>query len=94
MTSPFFFVDKKDGKLRPRQDYWYLNEHTVKNAYPLPMGRDIPGGYPGKGTPGMDMGMGFCTHHHHHTRTRHTCTHQAGLPSNIYINIFTMLLFF
>ena len=36
MASPFFFVDKKDGKLRPCQDYRYLNEHTVKNAYPLP----------------------------------------------------------
>ena len=35
MASPFFFVDKKDGKLRPCQDYRYLNEHTVKNAYPL-----------------------------------------------------------
>ena len=33
--SPFFFVDKKDGKLRPCQDYWYLNEHTIMNAYPL-----------------------------------------------------------
>ena len=37
MASPFFFVNKKDGKLRPCQDYWYLNEHTVKNAYPLPL---------------------------------------------------------
>ena len=37
MASPFFFVDKKDGKLRPCQDYRYLNEHTVKNAYPLPL---------------------------------------------------------
>ena len=37
MASPFFFVDKKDGKLRPCQDYQYLNEHTVKNAYPLPL---------------------------------------------------------
>ena len=36
MASPFF-VDKKDGKLRPCQDYRYLNEHTVKNAYPLPL---------------------------------------------------------
>ena len=25
MASPFFFVNKKDGKLRPCQDYWYLN---------------------------------------------------------------------
>ena len=39
MASPFFFkfVEKKDGKLRPLQDYHYLNEHTVKNAYPLPL---------------------------------------------------------
>ena len=34
---PFLFVKKKDGKLRPVQDYQYLNEHTVKNAYPLPL---------------------------------------------------------
>ena len=27
MGSPFFFVDKKDGKLRPCQDYRYPNEH-------------------------------------------------------------------
>ena len=37
MGSPFFFVDKKDGKLRPCQDYRYLNEHMIKNAYPLPL---------------------------------------------------------
>ena len=36
MASPFFFVDKKDGKLRPCQDFRYLNEHTMKNTYPLP----------------------------------------------------------
>lgn len=37
MASPFFFVGKKDGALRPCQDYRYLNEGTVKNAYPLPL---------------------------------------------------------
>ena len=37
MASPFFFVKKKDGKLRPCQDYQYLNDWTVKNAYPLPL---------------------------------------------------------
>ena len=36
-VSPFFFVQKKDGGLRPCQDYRYLNEHTVKNPYPLPL---------------------------------------------------------
>ena len=40
-ASPFFFVKKKDGKLRPVQDYRYLNEHTVKNAYPLPLISDL-----------------------------------------------------
>jgi hypothetical protein len=33
----FFFVSKKDGGLRPCQDYCYLNSHTVRNAYPLPL---------------------------------------------------------
>jgi hypothetical protein len=28
-ASPFFFVKKKDGKLRPVQDYRWLNSHTV-----------------------------------------------------------------
>ena len=37
MASPFFFVNKKDGKLWPCQDYQYINKHTVKNAYPLPL---------------------------------------------------------
>ncbi len=36
-ASPFFFVDKKDGKLRPVQDYRQLNSHTIKNQYPLPL---------------------------------------------------------
>ena len=36
-ASPFFFVQKKDGRLQPCQDYRYLNEHTVKNAYPIPL---------------------------------------------------------
>ena len=33
----FFFVQKKDGGLCPCQDYQYLNEHIIKNAYPLPL---------------------------------------------------------
>jgi hypothetical protein len=37
MASPFFFIGKKDGKLRPCQDYRRLNEGTVKNQYPLPL---------------------------------------------------------
>jgi len=41
MASSFFFVDKKDGKLRPCQDYRYLNKGTIKNAYPLPLVQDL-----------------------------------------------------
>ena len=40
-ASSFFFVSKKDGSVRPCQDYWYLNSHTVKNAYLLPLISDL-----------------------------------------------------
>ena len=36
-AAPFFLIKKKDGKLRPVQDYQQLNEWTVKNCYPLPL---------------------------------------------------------
>ena len=36
-ASPFFFIQKNDGGLQHCQDYRYLNEHMVKNAYPLPL---------------------------------------------------------
>ena len=41
MASPFFFVKKKDGTLRPVQDYRKLNEMTVKNRYPLPLIQEL-----------------------------------------------------
>jgi hypothetical protein len=34
---PFFFVSKKDEGLCPCQDDRYLNSHTIRNAYPLPL---------------------------------------------------------
>ena len=37
MASPFFFVKKKCGALRPVQDYRRLNNMTIKNRYPLPL---------------------------------------------------------
>ena len=36
-TSPVFFVPKKDRRKWMVQDYRYLNEHTVRNNYPLPL---------------------------------------------------------
>ena len=38
---PVFFVGKKNDKKRIVQDYWYLNEWTIKNNYPLPLISDI-----------------------------------------------------
>jgi hypothetical protein len=37
IASSFFFIKKKDGKLRPVQDYRKINDWTIKNKYPLPL---------------------------------------------------------
>ena len=41
MKSPyaaaFFFIRKKDGRLRPVQDYQPINAWTIRNKYPLPL---------------------------------------------------------
>ena len=36
-TASFFFIKKKDGKLRPVQDYRPVNKWTIQNRYPLPL---------------------------------------------------------
>jgi RNase H-like domain found in reverse transcriptase/Reverse transcriptase (RNA-dependent DNA polymerase) len=40
-ASGFFFIQKKDGKLWPVQDYHNLNKWTVPNKYPLPLIPDL-----------------------------------------------------
>jgi hypothetical protein len=40
-ASSFFFIKKKDGKLRPVQDYRRVNAWTVRNQYPLPLIGDL-----------------------------------------------------
>ena len=40
-ASSFFYVGKKDSGLRPCQDHRYVNEHTIKDAYPLPLISDL-----------------------------------------------------
>src|SRR6266571_1625870 len=40
-ASSFFFVRKKDGKLRPVQDYQKINALTIRNQYPLPLIGDL-----------------------------------------------------
>lgn len=41
MASSIFFVKKKDSKLHLIQDYWKLNNITIKNQYPLPLASDV-----------------------------------------------------
>src|SRR5712671_2672157 len=36
-AAAFFFIKKKNGKLRPVQDYQPINKWTIKNHYPLPL---------------------------------------------------------
>ena len=38
---PFFFIKKKNGDLRPIQDYRRLNTFTVRNTAPLPLIREL-----------------------------------------------------
>ncbi len=40
-ASSFFFVRKKDSKLRPVQDYRKINALTIRNQYPLPLIADL-----------------------------------------------------
>ena len=37
IAAPFFFVKKKDGALRPVQDYRRINSWTIKDVWPLPL---------------------------------------------------------
>jgi hypothetical protein len=34
--SPFFFIKKKDGTLRPVQDYREINKWMIRDVYPIP----------------------------------------------------------
>ena len=40
-TAPVFFLGKKYGKKRIVQDYYYINEWTIRNNYPLPLISDV-----------------------------------------------------
>ena len=40
IRAPVFFI-KKEGSLCLVQDYWKLNEITIKNSYPLPLVSDV-----------------------------------------------------
>ena len=40
-ASSFFFIKKKDGQLRPVQDYRTINSYTIRNQYPLLLISDL-----------------------------------------------------
>jgi len=40
-AAPFFFIKKKNGTLRPVQDYRWLNEVMIKNKYLLPLIQEL-----------------------------------------------------
>ncbi len=40
-ASTLFFIAKSDRRLRPVQDYHYINQNTVRNVYPLPRIDDL-----------------------------------------------------
>jgi hypothetical protein len=40
-ASPWFFIKKKTGKLRPTQDYRQVNSWTVCDIYPIPRIKQI-----------------------------------------------------
>jgi hypothetical protein len=35
-STPWLFIKKKDGSLRPIQDYQEVNKWTIHNVYPIP----------------------------------------------------------
>jgi Reverse transcriptase (RNA-dependent DNA polymerase) len=47
-SMPWFFIKKKDGVLRPIQDYREVNKWTVQDVYPIPRIEQILKGLHGK----------------------------------------------
>ena len=41
LLNHVLFVKKKDGRLRPVQDYRKLNDMTIRNQYPLPLIQEL-----------------------------------------------------
>ena len=47
-STPWFFTGKKDGGLRPLQDYHIVNSWTIWDVYPIPQIKQILEGLEGK----------------------------------------------
>ena len=90
-TSPVFFVPKKDGKKQMVQDYQYLNKHTVKNNYPLPLIVQLMDKLQGaKLFTKMDLRWGYNNVHikeNDEWKTAFTCFHRSFEPLVMYFRL-------
>ena len=90
-TSPVFFVPKKDGKKWMVQDYRYLNEHTVKNNYLLPLITQLIDKLQGaKLFTKMDLRWGYnnvCIKENDEWKAAFTCFHRSFESLSMYFRL-------
>ena len=90
-TSLVFFIPKKDGKKWMVQDYRYLNEHTVKNNYPLPLIAQLVDKLQGaKLFMKIDLRWGYnnvCIKENDEWKAAFTCFHRSFEPLVMYFRL-------
>ena len=90
-AAGFFFIPKKDGKVRPVQDYRYLNENTIKNAYPLPCIDELIDSLAGKKLfTKMDIRWGYnniCIHEGDEWKAVFICKHGIFEPTVMFFGL-------
>ena len=86
-----FFIPKKDGKKQMVQDYHYLNEHAVKNNYPLPLIVQLINKLQGaKLFMKMDLRWGYnniCIKENDEWKAAFTCFHGSFKPLVLYFRL-------
>ena len=89
--SPVFFIPKKDGKKQMVQDYCYLNEHTVKNNYLLPLIMQLVDKLQeAKLFTKMDLRWGYnnvCIKENDKWKAAFTCFHRSFEPLSMYFRL-------
>ena len=94
-TSPVFFIPKKDGKKWMAQDYRYLNEHMVKNNYPLLLITQLVDKLQGaKLFTKMDLRWGYNNVHikeNDERKAAFTCFHGSFGPLVMYFGLCNLL---
>ena len=89
--SLVFFIPKKDRKKHMVQDYQYLNEHMVKNNYPLLLIAQLINKLQGaKLFTKMDLRWGYnnvCIKENNEWKAAFTCFHRSFEPLIIYFRL-------